>query len=77
MEYTRYLLKVTIILLVSFQLSCSKIENNPDNSQYDFAIYLLKDPNIKINDILTFELVNINFKKYIPAGRVSFFIWYV
>jgi hypothetical protein len=57
-EYTRYLLKVSFILFVSFHLSCSKIDDNPDNSQYDFAIYLLKDPNIKINDILTFELVN-------------------
>jgi hypothetical protein len=57
-KYTRYFLRVSFILFVSFQLSCSKIDDNHDNSEYNFAIYLLEDPNIKINDILTFELVN-------------------
>jgi hypothetical protein len=50
--------KVLFFLIISFLFGCSKIDKNIDTSHYDFAIYLLKDPNIKINDILSFELVN-------------------
>jgi hypothetical protein len=52
------LLMIILIVFISFLLSCSKINDNPDNLKQDFSIYLLKDPNIKINDLLTLELVN-------------------
>ena len=50
--------KVILFLIFIILLGCSKIDNNLEISNHDFAIYLLKDPNLKISDILTFELVN-------------------
>jgi len=49
---------VTLILLVQIISGCSKIDDTPNYSQQNFAIYFLKDPNIKIKDITTLELVN-------------------
>ena len=50
--------RVLFILIVLFLFGCHKIDNNINTSCHNFAIYLLKDPNIKINDILSYELVN-------------------
>ncbi len=56
--FTIRLFKVFLILIVSLLLGCLKIDDNPVISNHDFAIYLFKDTNLKISDILTFELVN-------------------
>ena len=46
------LLAIVIVLILT-AVNCSKDDTLPIDTNYDFAIYLLKDPNLKINDILT------------------------
>lgn len=58
MSNTIRVLIIIIILLSQIIFGCSKIEDNPTYSRYNFAIYFLKDPNIKIKDIVTQDLVN-------------------
>jgi len=55
---TRESFSVFLTIILSTFISCSKVENDFENPPHDFEIYLLDDPNIKIEDILSLELVN-------------------
>jgi hypothetical protein len=51
------LLTIVIVLLLT-AVYCSKDDTLPIDTSHDFAIYFLKDPNLKINDILTKALTD-------------------
>ena len=54
----KYLICCCLLILLIITVRCSKDEFPIANDKYDFAIYLLKNQNLKIGDILTKALAD-------------------